>query len=80
MPSIPGLPGPYRFFFYSFDCTEPVHVHVERDRSTCKFWLRPVSLAANRGFSAHEVNKIRKLVSEHREAIQNAWDEHCGGA
>jgi hypothetical protein len=39
-------------FFTSFDCTEPPHVHVERESKTCKFWLEPVSLARNHGFSA----------------------------
>jgi hypothetical protein len=28
MPTVRNLPGPYRFFFYSFDCNEPEHVHV----------------------------------------------------
>ncbi len=80
MPTIPGIPGPYRFFFYSFDCAEPMHAHVERGRAVCKFWLKPVSLASNQGFSAHEVNRIRSLVSEHRKAIQHAWTEHCTDA
>ena len=31
--------GPYRLFFYSSDCNEPMHVHVKRDRSEAKFWL-----------------------------------------
>jgi len=39
--------GPYRFFFYSGDRSEPPHVHVERDDDEPKFWLRPVALAAN---------------------------------
>ncbi len=50
MPRIPGIPGPYRFYFYSFDCDEPLHVHVRRDRQHCKFWLAPVTLAWNHGF------------------------------
>ncbi len=80
MPTIPGIFGPHRFFFYSFDCAEAMHVHAERDGATCKFWLNPVSLAFNAGFSAHELNRIRKRVSRHREAIQHAWTEHCGDA
>lgn len=32
----------YWFFFYSFDCNEPMHVHVRRDRQHAKFWLAPV--------------------------------------
>jgi hypothetical protein len=31
MPSIKNIPGPYRFFFYSFDCNEPKHVHAQRE-------------------------------------------------
>ena len=56
MPTIRGIPGPYRLYFYSFDCNEPKHVHVQRERMTCKFWLEPVAFAANDGFPAHELN------------------------
>ena len=51
MPMVPDIPGPYRFFFYSFDCHEPPHVHVRRERMVCKFWLTPVALSMNHGFS-----------------------------
>ena len=78
MPRIPGIPGPYWFFFYSFDCSEPMHVHVRRDRSHCKFWLDPVSLAWNHGFSARELNVIRQLVVANKQAIIEAWNEYCG--
>ena len=50
MPSIQGLAGPYRFFFYSFDCNEAMHIHVQREKMVCKFWLQPVELARNAGF------------------------------
>ena len=39
MPTVPDISGPYRLFFYSFDCHEPPHVHVRRERMVCKFWL-----------------------------------------
>ncbi|MGA2736500.1 MAG: DUF4160 domain-containing protein [Bryobacteraceae bacterium] len=29
----------YRLFFTSFDCTEPPHIHVEREHRICKIWL-----------------------------------------
>ena len=80
MPSIRDIPGPYRFFFYSFDCREPMHVHVERDRASCKFWLEPLALAANRGFSARELNQIRGIIAAHHGVMRDAWTEHCGGA
>ena len=78
MPTVKALTGRYRFFFFSFDCNEPPHVHVQRERMTCKFWLRPVALARNQGFSAAELNGIRRLVLESQEAIVEAWNEHCG--
>jgi hypothetical protein len=78
VPSIPGIEGPDRLFFYSFDCCEPMHVHVERDDSTRKFWLEPVALAGNFGFAPGELNRIRKLIQAHHSEIQDAWRQHCG--
>ena len=78
MPTIDDIPGPFRFFFYSFDCNEPMHVHVRRDRATCKFWLEPVALAANHGFAAHELSRIRGIILENRARMVEAWHEHCG--
>jgi hypothetical protein len=77
MPTIKGILGPYRFFFYSFDCNEPVHVHVERDDMECKFWLAPLVLASNAGFSPRELSRIRDIIKEHEARIRKAWDEHC---
>jgi len=45
----------FRFHFFSNegDPREPLHIHVTRDRSTAKFWIRPtVAVAYNRGHSA----------------------------
>ena len=78
MPSVKGIPGPYRFFFYSFDCLEPEHTHVKRENMLCKFWLEPVVLASNDGFSPRELNQIRGLVVKYRGHLLEAWDEHCG--
>ena len=78
MPRIKGIPGPHRFFFTSFDCNERPHVHVERENKTCKFWLRPLGLARNHGFSARELNVIRRIIQTHRTTIVEAWHEHCG--
>ncbi len=78
MPTIRSIPGPFRLYFYSFDCNEPMHVHVRRERSTCKFWLQPIALAANSGFSPRDLNTIRNLIESHRSRIEEAWHEHCG--
>ncbi len=78
MPTITDISGPYRLFFYSFDCIEPRHVHVRRERMTCKFWLETVTLSTNSGFKANELNRIRKLIIKNLDRIMEAWDEHCG--
>ncbi len=78
MPRVKGIPGPYRFFFYSFDCNEPMHVHVQKDAMLCKFWLGPLALAENHGFSSVELNQIRRYVRDNRQKIIEEWHEHCG--
>ena len=78
MPTVKNITGPFRFFFYSFDCGEPMHVHVRRERMGWTVWVDPVVLASNEGCFVHELNRIRTLIVENREAIVEAWDEHCG--
>jgi hypothetical protein len=70
--------GPYSFVFFSSDGGEPPHIHVQRDRQIAKFWLVPVVLAKNRGFSSHELNRISRLVVEHEQVLLEAWHEYFG--
>ena len=78
MPTIKNISGPYRFFFYSFDCNEQMHVHVQRERMICKFWLEPVVLVRNQGYTPKELNTIRETIRKNRHKIMEAWYEHCG--
>lgn len=66
--------GPYRFFFYADDETEPPHVHVERERFKAKFWLIPVRLQNSGGFNRNELNRIRRLVERHQELFLRGWN------
>jgi hypothetical protein len=78
MPTVKDIPGPYRLFFYSFDCNEPKHLHIQRDNLICKFWLEPITLSKNSGFSPKELNSIRRIIEANLARILEAWDEHCG--
>jgi hypothetical protein len=49
--------GPYRFYFYSHDSTEPPHIHVDRDACSAKFWLTPVVLSRTLGFGPVELQR-----------------------
>ena len=75
MPTILRVLG-FRFFFYSLEAGEPPHVHVAHGGKSAKYWLDPVELANSDGFRAHELNRVRELVIEHRDAFRRQWDEH----
>lgn len=70
--------GPYRFFFYSGDAGEPMHVHVRRDRREAKFWLSGVRLAGNAGFGAHELRRIERIIRNQSADLEEAWHDFHG--
>jgi hypothetical protein len=71
--------GPYRFYFYSYDCGEPRHMHADREHMSAKFWLDPdVSLAENYGFNRKELRDIERSMRENLETLRNEWDKFCG--
>ena len=70
--------GPYRFFFVSLDWNEPPHVHVKRDNNVAKFWLDPIALQQAGGFNRTELNRIARLVLEHRNYLLESWNEFFG--
>jgi Domain of unknown function (DUF4160) len=71
--------GPYRFFCYAGDRDEPPHVHIERDSGEAKFWLTPVRLQFNKGFSSNEINRIQKLTEENQQQLLEAWHDFFNG-
>ncbi|MVM34516.1 DUF4160 domain-containing protein [Spirosoma sp. HMF4905] len=75
MPTILRIGG-IRFFFYSKEGTEPAHIHVEQADNVAKFWLDPVELESSYGFSAKEINQIRKLVVEYQATFLQAWHDY----
>jgi hypothetical protein len=77
MPTV-SRSGPFRFYFYSHEPNEPLHVHVDRDDLSAKFWLQPVGLARNLGFSPKELRRIEKLVIQNQTAFLEAWNGHLG--
>ena len=72
MPTVLRL-GPHRIYFYSHEPNEPAHVHVDRDDQSSKFWLQPVALARNLGFSPRELRRIEGLIADHQQELSEAW-------
>lgn len=69
--------GPYRFFFYSNENSEPPHVHIRGSGSEAKYWLEPVVLAYNYGYRGHELRYLEELVVNNKEILVRAWNEHA---
>jgi hypothetical protein len=70
--------GPYRVYFYSHEPNEPPHVHVDRDKASCKVWLSPFALASSLGFKADELREVERLVSSNRAILLKALKEFDG--
>jgi hypothetical protein len=51
---------------------------VDRDEQSAKFWLNPVRLAKNLGFSAVELRRIQRLLENHEGALLEKWNERFG--
>ena len=70
--------GPYRFFFFGNEGSEPPHLHVQRERKLAKFWLSPVHLAHSTGFAAHELGELLRMVTANEGRFLEAWHEFFG--
>lgn len=75
MPRILKL-GKYRFFFFSREAGEPIHIHVASGDDYAKFWLDPVKLARSIGYSAKEINEIRRLILENLDVFKEKWNAY----
>ena len=79
MPTVLKI-GSIIFFFTSYDCCEPIHIHIVDGRKECKYWLKEdeiVLIADNNGFSKTELLKLRRIIIENFQLIKKSWYEHC---
>lgn len=77
MPIVLRIDG-FKFLFYGNEGNprEPVHIHVKLGRDEAKFWLSPiVALAYNRGLGGPTLNRVQRLVEDHRDELERAWNE-----
>ena len=70
--------GPYRVYFYSHEPNEPPHVHVDRDHQSAKFWLEPIALARNLGFSPVELRRIQRMLKDNQTILREKWNARFG--
>ncbi|HEY7336418.1 MAG TPA: DUF4160 domain-containing protein [Bryobacteraceae bacterium] len=50
---------------------------MDRDEQSAKFWLDPVALARNLGFSRAELRRIER-IQEDRYFLLEKWNERFG--
>ena len=76
MPTIFTVQG-FRFFFFSNENDEPIHVHVEKGDATGKIWLEPaLKVAYMYGFTPREERQIMGIVTNRIETIKQKWNEY----
>lgn len=76
MPTVLTKNG-FRFYFYSEEGNEPMHIHVAYGSARAKYWLKPdVILASSIGFKAKDIKKAKDLIKENRKLIEEKWNEY----
>jgi Domain of unknown function (DUF4160) len=76
MPTVLYILG-WRFFFYSNEGNEPIHIHAEKGDMECKFWLDVDELEIKEAFS-HNLSpaskrEVKKLIFQHFDLLVEAW-------
>jgi hypothetical protein len=76
MPTLLTING-VRFFFYSNENKEPVHVHVTKGNASGKIWLEPlIEIVYFDGFTKAEEKAIMEAILLNIEEFKIKWNEH----
>lgn len=79
MPTILLVAG-WRFFFYSNEGNEPVHVHAEKADKECKYWLIvedfEVIEVISYNLSPPDKREVKKIIYEHFDYIVSEWQRY----
>lgn len=67
----------FRFFFYSNENDEPMHVHVTKGDAVGKIWLEPATAVDYVvGFTPAEQKRIIDIVRADIQTLKKSWNEH----
>ncbi|MBA4170840.1 MAG: DUF4160 domain-containing protein [Chloroflexi bacterium] len=73
--------GRYRFLFWAHEnqeIGERPHIHVVSAEREAAFWLAPVELRYNEGYTDREINRIERLVVAHQSELLRRWSDFFG--
>jgi hypothetical protein len=65
MPTILVVQG-WRFYFYSNEANEPMHVHAVKRDAECKYWLYPDRFDIVEDFEYNCTPRLRREVRQRR--------------
>jgi hypothetical protein len=79
MPTILFIYG-WKFYFYSNESLEPIHIHTQKGNSEAKFWLLideiEVIEAFSYNFTVADKRAVKKIIYQHFDIIVDAWFNH----
>jgi len=78
MPTILLIMG-WRFFFYSNERNEPIHIHARKAEKECKYWLDSENFDIAEAFCFNmnegDQRQVKKIIFEYFEFIEEKWAE-----
>jgi hypothetical protein len=78
MPTILMILG-WRFFFYTNERNEPIHVHCRKGDSEAKYWLEVdqfgVIEAHSYNMSPGDKRTVRRIIFDHFDYIVSEWNK-----
>lgn len=81
MPTVLFVSG-WRFFFYSNESNEPIHIHARNGDRECKYWLNVELFSIEEvyayNFSPRDTRLVRRIIFEHFDYIVAAWNQFHG--
>jgi len=76
MPTIILIMG-WRFFFYSNEGNEPIHIHCIKAEKECKYWLDSKNFDVKEAFSynmnSKDKRQVKKIIFEYFDLIEKEW-------
>ena len=77
MPTVLYING-FRFYFFSNENNEPMHIHIEKAEGSGKIWLEPFEIEYLYGFTKKQEKQIKEIAQNNLETFKNKWNEHFG--
>jgi hypothetical protein len=77
MPTVLLIAG-WRFFFYSNESNEPIHIHAQKAEMECKYWIDEENYDLKEAFTFNMGTKdkrdVKKIIFSNFEYIVDQWN------